>query len=142
MKGTYVLFARLDSPRKTRIGSLGFLEFEKGYYAYVGSGMKSLEKRIERHFSTEKKRYWHIDYFLAKGGVTSAVYFESGKIECELARKLAEKFEGIAKFGCSDCSCRSHLFYSVKPMEEKVLKIIRSLQGFRFPLRISKFVAS
>lgn len=142
MKGTYVLFVRLGTPRKIRIGSLGLLEFKKGYYAYIGSGMNSLEKRTERHFSAEKKRYWHIDYLLAKGSITSAVYFESGKMECKLARKLMEELEGISKFGCSDCSCRSHLFYSEKSIEKGVLKIIQSLQGPRSPLRIAKSGAS
>ena len=33
------------------------------------------------------------------------------KIECDLASKIAENGEGIAKFGCSDCNCKSHLIY-------------------------------
>ncbi len=136
MKGTYVLLARLDRDSKLGVGRLGILEFRKGFYAYVGSGMGSLEKRIERHFSKEKKRFWHIDYLLEKGKVSGVIYFESGKMECKLAEKLAGRFKGIPGFGCSDCGCSSHLFYSGSPFEKEVLGIIRNLQGPRSPPRI------
>ena len=142
MKGTYVLLIRLKRDRKIRVGSLGFVGFRKGYYAYVGSGMGSLEKRIERHLKSGKKKFWHIDYLLAKGSISKVVYFESGRKECELAKKIAETSKGISKFGSSDCKCRSHLFYSENPLEKQVLGIIRSLPGSRSPLRIAKSAAS
>lgn len=142
MKGTYVLLLKLERDSKVGVGRLGVLGFRKGWYAYVGSGMGSLEKRIERHFSKEKKRYWHIDYLLEKAEISKVVYFESGKMECKLAEKLAGGFEGISKFGCSDCKCRSHLFYSESPIEKEVVRAIRSLRVPRSPLRILKSGAS
>jgi Uri superfamily endonuclease len=138
MKGTYVLLLKLEAPRKIRAGSLGLMEFRKGYYAYVGSGMGSLEKRIERHLRRKKRKFWHIDYLLAKGKVKKVLFWDSEKVECELAKGLAERFEGVSKFGSSDCKCKSHLFYSENPLEKIVLKIIRSLQGPRSPLHILK----
>ncbi|NIT57694.1 MAG: DUF123 domain-containing protein, partial [Aliifodinibius sp.] len=53
---------------KIRIGSLGFIDFMKGYYVYVGSALTGLEQRITRHFKVSKGEHsvthWHIDYLL------------------------------------------------------------------------------
>ena len=40
---------------RIHVGSLGTVEFKKGYYIYVGSGQKNLEKRIQRHKRRTKK---------------------------------------------------------------------------------------
>ena len=136
MKGTYVLLIKLEKPKRIRIGSLGFVSFRKGYYAYVGSGLNSLEKRIERHFSRNKKKFWHIDYFLEWAKPEGVIYFESGKMEYEVAGKLREEFECVRNFGCSDCKCESHLFCSEKPMEKRVVSIVRNLRGLQSPPRI------
>ncbi|MFB6215830.1 MAG: DUF123 domain-containing protein, partial [Candidatus Aenigmatarchaeota archaeon] len=45
------------------MGALGKIDFRQGVYVYVGSAMNSVEKRLERHFSDNKKMHWHIDYF-------------------------------------------------------------------------------
>ncbi len=126
MKGTYVLLVKLEKNSRIKIGKLGFMNFQKGFYAYVGSGMNSLEKRIERHLLRKKKEHWHIDYLLGKARVYRAVYAESGKRkECEIAGKLAGKFKGVRRFGSSDCACESHLFFSAKNFERDVLKTFR-----------------
>ena len=126
MKGVYVLLMRLERDSKIRIGKLGILDFGKGYYAYVGSGMSSLEKRMERHLGKKKRKFWHVDYFLGKGKIHMIVYSETfARKECELAEKLSGKFEGVPKFGCSDCNCRSHLFFSRKNPERDVFNVFR-----------------
>ncbi len=96
-----------------KVGALGKLKFPKGHYAYVGSALNNLEKRVERHLRKEKKIKWHIDYLLRKGKVKE-VYYKKGnqREECKIARKLAKKFNSIKNFGSSDCQCSSHLFYS------------------------------
>jgi Uri superfamily endonuclease len=139
MKGTYVLLLRLGKDQKIRIGSIGSISFRKGSYAYVGSGQASLEKRIGRHFRREKKRHWHIDYLLEKAEAVKAIYFESGKEECNLAKGMSENLKGVPKFGCSDCRCDSHLFYSEKDLEKEV---VRSLRGRRHPLRVLRAQAA
>ncbi len=115
MKGSYILIIRLTTPTKIKVGKLGTLEFKPGYYAYVGSAMNSIEARVRRHLrKTGKKLFWHIDYLLASeyAEVVDVLIKESNKKEeCEIAGKLAERFESIPKFGCSDCKCKSHLFY-------------------------------
>jgi len=114
-QGTYVLLIKLSRRRRIRIGKLGMREFPPGFYAYVGSAMGGLKARIARHFRSirRKRPHWHIDYFLA-AGVAQAVYARTGpkRRECLAARTLGEELPGISGFGCSDCRCRSHLFYS------------------------------
>jgi len=117
MKGTYILIIRLEKDQSIKIGSLGSISFSKGYYFYVGSAFGksvSIESRVSRHLSKNKKLRWHIDYFLMNENaqVIDALVFEGKKIECKLAKKLSKNFVSIKKFGCSDCSCKSHFFYS------------------------------
>jgi Uri superfamily endonuclease len=82
-------------------------------YAYVGSAQRGLEKRIARHLGKCKKRFWHIDYLLCDQSVRVAEVFwkEAEKAEeCATARKISEVSVPVVGFGCSDCSCKSHLF--------------------------------
>ncbi len=112
--GIYVLVIENRIDNEIEVGRLGKIAFRKGYYAYVGSAKRGLEKRIKRHLSREKKLYWHIDYFLNSKG-TAVMDVLTKRIddagECEVARSLGEKFESIMNFGSSDCSCSSHLFH-------------------------------
>lgn len=113
MKGTYTLLLENTAPIKIQIGKLGKIEFEEGSYAYVGSALNSLEARIERHLSDEKKLHWHIDYLLKRVQIKDVLYAEGKrKKECDIAESLAGSFTSIKGFGSSDCDCESHLFYS------------------------------
>ena len=74
--------------------------------------MNSLEARIKRHLSSEKKLHWHVDYLLKKAKVIDVIYnVSSQKIECDLSQFISAKTVGINGFGCSDCECESHLYY-------------------------------
>jgi Uri superfamily endonuclease len=139
MKGTYILVIELRKDSGIRVGSLGTVAFRKGFYAYVGSGMGSLEKRVERHLKKRgKKKFWHIDYLLVEGRVQRAFVWESAeREECETAKILVRGFESVARFGCSDCGCGSHLFFSKShaKMEKAALGISRSFRARRSLLR-------
>jgi Uri superfamily endonuclease len=54
MNGTYVLVINVDRPHTIKIGKLGYLKLLEGYYAYVGSELNNLGKRVERHLRLEK----------------------------------------------------------------------------------------
>lgn len=113
-KGTYCLLINLKHDAKIAIGKLGKLEFKKGEYVYVGSALNSLEPRIKRHLSSQKKLHWHVDYLLTHkdAEIMDVIYTICDfKVECEVAKIIAEEGVGIANFGCSDCKCDSHLFY-------------------------------
>ena len=98
---------------KIKIGSLGRIMFEKGNYAYIGSAQNNVEKRVKRHLSAKKKMHWHIDYLLASpyARISHALYKIAKKQEeCRTAMLLSATEKPVNKFGCSDCSCKSHLF--------------------------------
>ena len=113
MKGIYCLVICLKRKKTINIGKkLGKTTFNKGYYVYVGSAMNSLNSRIKRHLSDEKKLHWHIDYLLKESEVADVIYAETTKkLECDLSNCLSRQTFGIPDFGCSDCNCKSHLYY-------------------------------
>jgi len=113
MKGVYVLGISVSKDIKVKVGALGIISVEKGLYAYVGSAQNGLEKRIERHLTEAKRKFWHIDYLLGNesANVVKVFYKKAEKSEeCSIARMLGERGIAVKNFGCSDCSCASHLF--------------------------------
>ncbi len=113
MKGTYALVIHLPKGRSMRIGNREN-DFPKGYYVYVGSALNNLEKRIERHMSPDKKKHWHIDYFLEHAKVLDVrTIVSEQRLECLVSRtvrQLADS-EPMDGFGSSDCRCNTHLYY-------------------------------
>jgi sugar fermentation stimulation protein A len=71
-----------------------------------------LTRRIERHRRIRKTKFWHLDYLRERADFQAAIPVRTGDdLECQMAQAM----NGIAAwnipgFGCSDCSCESHLF--------------------------------
>jgi Uri superfamily endonuclease len=111
-KGTYVIVLRLDHAPKIHIGKLGRVHFKKGWYAYVGSafGPGGLKSRLNRHIAPKKNYHWHIDYLNPE--IIEVWVSDPGEhLEHDWANALGNiASDRIPKFGCSDCSCESHLF--------------------------------
>ena len=83
-------------------------------YAYVGSAQTNLEKRVNRHFRKEKRRFWHIDYLIDNHAakILKVLFKEAAKTEeCKIAWEIGRRNEAVSGFGCSDCNCKSHLFF-------------------------------
>ncbi|QKQ98789.1 DUF123 domain-containing protein [Candidatus Nanohaloarchaea archaeon] len=119
MKGVYLLFLELEEDREIEIGALGQINFSKGKYVYVGSAQNSVEKRLQRHFSTDKKLHWHIDYLLEESRPYD--YFilpEKSEYEQVMASIMEEIAEPVPEFGASDSSKNSHLFRLPKSLTE------------------------
>jgi len=111
MKGTYLLVLKLSNDISVMVGKRGVLDFKKGFYVYVGSALQGFDQRIRWHLRLEKKTHWHIDYLRAYSEVVAIFYKENTvKEECIIAQAFQRYFDNIPGFGCSDCSCRSHLF--------------------------------
>jgi len=113
MRGIYVLVVAVSRNVTIKIGALGDIRFGKGLYAYVGSAQNNLEKRIKRHLSKVKKKFWHIDYLLESSHARVIAKFvtESDRSgECRVAGRLGKGGFAVEHFGCSDCDCLSHLF--------------------------------
>jgi sugar fermentation stimulation protein A len=112
--GAYLLIMKLPQECRLQAGSLGRIRLQPGWHIYVGSGKRNLGARIARHHRRRKKLHWHIDYLLARvnpADVTSLPIRSRHDLECELAKDVAAVAAGSTPgFGCSDCSCTSHLF--------------------------------
>jgi Uri superfamily endonuclease len=126
MKGSYILIVELRNDSIISIGKEGEECFNKGYYIYVGSALNGLNQRIQRHLRKQKKIHWHIDYLL-KYAVVIDVFYKESKVrdECNIAKKLDGQLFSIPSFGCSDCRCKSHLFYG---SFEEVMSAVEKLQ--------------
>ena len=112
MKGSYLLIILSDQDKKIKIGKLGIVFFKKGYYIYVGSALNGIEQRVNRHLRKNKKIFWHIDYLLKQAKIINVYYKESNqRQECIIAGYFTD-LKSIIGFGCSDCKCKSHLFYT------------------------------
>ena len=139
MKGIYALKIRLNKDASIKVGALGNVHFKKGNYVYVGSAQRNLEKRVERHLQSEKKLFWHIDYFLCdeRAKIKEVVVRQAGKpAECELAQELLRQGEPVYNFGCSDCQCQSHLFWFPKIPSLLEQEVIAFSHGWsRFDIR-------
>ncbi|KXA92236.1 hypothetical protein AKJ65_07860 [candidate division MSBL1 archaeon SCGC-AAA259E19] len=130
MKGTYTLLIQASKDTRIKVGRLGEIGFEAGAYAYVGSALKNLNKRIRRHLREEKNLHWHIDYLLTEVSIDEVIYGRGKeKRECDVARTLAEKFPSIEGFGASDCQCKSHLFHSeeISGLRENIISSFKKV---------------
>ncbi|MEA3229478.1 MAG: GIY-YIG nuclease family protein [archaeon] len=130
MKGIYILLISIKNDTEIRIGALGNIRFKEGTYAYTGSAQNSLENRVGRHLSKNKKKFWHIDYLLGSDdSKIIRIYYKNAKKteECETAKILEMTETPVKNFGCSDCRCGSHLFRiknieSIKKLKMKELQ--------------------
>jgi Uri superfamily endonuclease len=125
-KGTYTLVMHLREGRKLKIGALGEIFFDEGYYAYTGSALGSGGfSRVARHKEVadgkNRTKQWHIDYLLPHVEIVETV--TSPRLECSVAAGIGRKLSRTPGFGCSDCHCPSHLHYSRDP--ETMLKVVR-----------------
>jgi sugar fermentation stimulation protein A len=130
--GSYLLILRLDEEVRIGVGALGQVDFAAGYYCYVGSAIRNLKARMQRHLRRRKKLHWHIDYLREHCHVVACLPVRSADpFECDFARALAAIADGsVPRFGSSDCSCPSHLFtFSSNPLKSEAF--INILVNFR-----------
>lgn len=117
MKGSYTLLIKLSEPLDVEVGSLGSIQFSRGFYAYNGSafgpgGLKRVDRHREKSADGDNP-HWHIDYLLVQEfSEVIEVFRAKSDHECSLSQKMAKKFDKVEGFGCSDCGCNSHLHYS------------------------------
>lgn len=129
-KGIYTLVLRLEADRDLKVGSLGEVRFDAGYYAYTGSarGPGGLS-RVDRHLRVMEGKNtvqrWHIDRLLPSTALVEVVATKTDEnLECAIAQKIGERLPFIQGFGCTDCRCPSHLHFSSD--REKILEAVRS----------------
>ena len=83
--GIYLLLITMDR-KSLAVGSLGEIDFKKGYYIYVGSAATNLKSRVDRHLRKRKKYHWHADRLLGEAIKVKAFPIYTVKnLECSLA---------------------------------------------------------
>nr|WP_255668294.1 DUF123 domain-containing protein [Methanocella sp. CWC-04] len=105
----------LKKGQKLKVGAIGDIYFDEGYYAYTGSALgRSGYARVRRHLNVASgknaTRRWHIDYLLPYVEVIDII--TSPRPECSVAESIDGVLSRISGFGCSDCKCLSHLHFS------------------------------
>lgn len=121
-RGSYILILSLKEDQEIEVGKRMLIPFKSGYYLYVGSEMKGLTSRINRHRRIRKKPFWHIDYLREKADFVNVLPIRTKKdIECLIAKDIRKISDWVVSgFGSSDCNCESHLFaLKVNPLEHK-----------------------
>jgi Uri superfamily endonuclease len=133
-KGIYTLVLHLAADQDLKIGSLGKVHFEAGYYAYTGSarGPGGLA-RVERHMRVMEGKSsvqrWHIDRLLPLSTLVEVVATKTEEdLECLIAKKIGERLAFVEKFGCTDCRCPSHLHFSWD--REEILLTVKSAHAW------------
>ena len=115
--GTYALILESKSAFSTKVGKLGRVTGDAGFYIYVGSafGPGGVEARIRHHKKSVARPRWHLDY-IRRFMVLKEIWttYDSVKREHQWANVLSSFSRAkipFSGFGASDCSCVSHLIY-------------------------------
>jgi Uri superfamily endonuclease len=118
--GTYFLLLSSSTEAMIRVGQLGSLRLQPGFYVYVGSalGPGGVRARLAHHLRLAEHPRWHIDY-LRSHMTPKEVWFcydrkslEHGWAHCFATMRGVSA--PMAGFGSSDCDCKSHLFFFKK----------------------------
>lgn len=119
--GTYALVLHLATTTEIEVGKLGRSTYPAGFYIYVGSALGSggLAGRLKRHgeptTSPGWRARWHIDYLRHYAKLTQIWYVQQATRRehdwAAVLQQLSRESVAIPRFGSSDCSCPSHLFY-------------------------------
>ncbi len=128
-KGVYCLILK-NKAATVKTGALGEIPFRGGWHVYVGSalgpgGLLRVARHIRCTRSMPGKPHWHIDYLLSNPSfeLTHAVCAHvEHACECRIAGRLAGS--PIRRFGSSDCTCPSHLFFFPKQPLSHVISCI------------------
>jgi len=115
-KGCYCLV--FNNPAcSLRVGALGELPFARGWHIYIGSalgpgGLSRLTRHLRLARMRNRQPKWHVDYLLTDPRFTLAFAVSAmtpERFECRLAAGIGGR--AVPHFGCSDCTCGSHLLY-------------------------------
>jgi Uri superfamily endonuclease len=145
LPGTYTLVLNSSIAKPVKIGKLGTIFLNPGFYVYVGSafGPGGLKARITHHFNDSGRPHWHLDY-LRPSLRPCEIWYTYDQIRREHQwAKIHAQTRGVCLplpgFGSSDCGCLSHLFfYRSKPSGNHFRRKIRAKLDNHTKLMIEK----
>lgn len=137
--GTYALIFKNEKQVQVQIGQWKKITLCSGYYIYIGSafGPGGIRARVSRHCRVDKPKRWHLDYISCMAQPVEAwISYATKHLEHEWADVFRNQtpFTPVEGFGCTDCRCLSHLFYSSHRPE---LKTYQDLLDFPADIRIT-----
>jgi len=129
--GTYVLVLSSRSTDLIQIGRLGALQFQSGFYVYVGSalGPGGVRARLAHHLKASRRPHWHIDYLRTHTKLEEICYpLDTRRLEHVWAKHIGLA-EGasvpLVGFGSTDCGCESHVFFfEQRPSCERLRQVL------------------
>lgn len=127
----YIVLTYVPRRSALRVGSLGVVTLERGWYAYVGSAARARRARVARHLAAEKRLRWHADHLFTAFPPRRAWLVDGASGECALAGALAE-LPGAERrplrFGAGDCRCAGHLvWFGRRPLRRDLAVAARAV---------------
>jgi Uri superfamily endonuclease len=135
--GTYALLLSSATDAVIRVGQLGDMQVQPGFYVYIGSalGTGGVRARLAHHMRLAERPHWHIDYLHLYTTLEEIWFcYDRKSREHEWARRfggMRGASVSMAGFGSSDCHCESHLFFFRKRPSRKYAECIRHTQSRR-----------
>lgn len=122
-RGLYALLLYVEEGEPLNVGGLGMVDFEPGFYLYIGSGKGTggVAARLSRHLEGGSVKRWHIDYLRGAAAPVGYAYCcETTASEHSLYEACARRMKPYARgFGSSDDpGAYSHLFKCLGTLEE------------------------
>jgi len=143
--GTYALVLSSRKATPVRIGKLGTLQIQPGFYAYIGSahGPGGLRARLGHHLTQSSRQHWHIDYLRAHADPEEVWYCHDPRPWEHTWAKCIGTLPGasipLAGFGASDCRCDSHLyFFERRPSRAAFAGSLRATDHRHPPVRLHR----
>ncbi len=122
LPGTYALVLHSRQSMRVSVGHRGDLDIRPGYYIYIGSafGPGGVRARVSRHCRDSKAKHWHIDYLREYASPVDVwCSYDPEHLEHRWAGHLQQaiSLKPVNGFGCSDCECKTHLFFAMHKPE-------------------------
>ena len=143
--GTYALILVAAADRLIQIGRLGPLHVRAGFYVYVGSafGPGGVRARVAHHRRHAARPHWHIDYVRLVTSLSAIWYtYDTLRREhqwAEVWQRTRGVFIPLQRFGASDCTCASHLYFlSTRPSWHAFRSSIRSACRDHLPVHCQR----
>ena len=140
---TYLLLIHVVHREHLLTGKLGWVNFPRGYYVYIGSAKRSIQRRLLRHLKGQKNKFWHIDYLLNSLSSVKVIniWINRKPCECTISQEILQSGIGIvikAGFGSSDCRCLTHLF-KIENTNLNLFKQLMEKENFYSLLEIENY---
>ncbi len=120
-KGSYFLLIELKEGNVIDYGKNSEY-FRKGFYIYIGSAMKNLRQRVDRHICYKNsgfKKHWHIDSLLERGEIVTTMVIPSDiRHEEDFSIMISKICIPVKNFGATDCKSVNTNLYHVKNLDE------------------------